>query len=151
MESPNDKLQKMSGAIIKKRGQNADLLRKQFLASLDLNQPVEIESQDQYNYEVEPTPVETQKRRVNDSMVNENINLTRKLSSESSSNNLHDTMESKDLPTQILGFELGGTFEQDPPTRCVKGCKLCMMFVIVSKNNPNCPRCKACLIDVDNV
>lgn len=52
MESPNDKLQKMSGAIIKKRGQNADLLRKQFLASLDLNQPVEIESQDQYNYEV---------------------------------------------------------------------------------------------------
>jgi hypothetical protein len=57
MESPNDKLRKMSGSIIKKRGQNAsninpDLFRKQFLASLDLNQPVEIKSQDQYNYEV---------------------------------------------------------------------------------------------------
>jgi len=57
MESPNDKLRKMSGAIVKKRGQNAsninpNLLQKQFLASLDLNQPIEIESQDQYNNEV---------------------------------------------------------------------------------------------------
>jgi len=57
MESPGDKLRKMIGAIIKKRGQNAsninpNLLHKQFRASLDLNQPAKIESQDQYNYEV---------------------------------------------------------------------------------------------------
>jgi len=100
---------------------------------------------------LEPTPVETQKRRVNGSMGNKNIDLTQKLSSGSSSDNLHDAMESKDFSTPILGFELGGTSEQDPSSACVKGCKLCMMFVIVSKNNPNCPRCKACLIDVDNV
>jgi len=100
---------------------------------------------------VESTPVETKTRRVNGSMVNENIYLTQKLSSGSSSNNLHDAMKSKDLSTPILGFELGGTSEQDPQSVCLKGCMLCMMFVIVSKNNPNCPRCKACMMDVDNI
>ncbi|PNY03162.1 hypothetical protein L195_g026485 [Trifolium pratense] len=126
MESPTHALQKNKGLPIKKRG-NPNLLHKQYLLSLDLNQPAQIEPQDQYNCEIEPTKMGIQKGSVVEAEVNENINPSQKSSSSSelSSDNLHS-----------VG---------------VMGCTFCLMFVLASKADPKCPNCKKNMIVVGNV
>ncbi|GAU13027.1 hypothetical protein TSUD_173270 [Trifolium subterraneum] len=105
---------------IKKRG-NPDLLHKQFLSSLDLNQPAQVEPQDQNNFEVEPTMMEITKGNTVESEVNENIDPSQKSSSSRlSSDNLH---------------QIG-----------VMGCTFCLMFVVASKADPRCPKCKKNMI-----
>ncbi|KAK2413831.1 hypothetical protein QL285_036498 [Trifolium repens] len=115
MESPTRTLQKNMGLPIKKRG-NPNLLHKQFLSSIDLNQPAQVEPQDQYNFEVEPTMMEIQKGNIAEIEVNENIDPSQKSSSELSSDNLH--------PIVLMG------------------CTFCLMFVVASKVDRRCPICK---------
>ncbi|MCH94484.1 hypothetical protein A2U01_0015445 [Trifolium medium] len=124
MEPPTSTLQKNKGLPIKKRG-NPDLFQKQFLSSLDLNQPAQIEPQDQYNFEVEPAMMEIQKGSFVESEMNENIDLSHKSSSSglSSDNRI-----------------------------CAMGCTFCLMFVITSKADPRCPNCKKnMMMVIDNV
>ncbi|XP_045832267.1 protein GL2-INTERACTING REPRESSOR 2-like [Trifolium pratense] len=123
MRSPTHTIQKNKGLPIKKRG-NPDLLQKQFLSSLDLNQPAQIEPQDQYNFEVEQTMTEIQKGSIIESDVNENIDPSHKSSSKLSSDNLHPI---------------------------VMGCTFCLMFVMASKADPKCPECKKTLMIINSV
>ncbi|XP_045793077.1 uncharacterized protein LOC123888155 [Trifolium pratense] len=147
MESPTRTSQKIKGLPIKKRG-IPDLLQNQFLTSLDLNQPAQIELQDQYNFEVEPSMMEIQKGSIVESKVNENIDPLQKFSSSSrlSYDNLQNAMRFK-----TLDFELGGNTKHDLPSIGVMGCTFYLMFVIASKADPKCPRCKKNLMVIDNV
>ncbi|GAU14965.1 hypothetical protein TSUD_47600 [Trifolium subterraneum] len=116
MEPPTSTLQENKGMPIKKKG-NSDFLHKQFLSSLDLNQPAQIDTQDQRTFEVEPTMMEMQKGGFTELEKNENINPSQKSSSSG--------LDSDNL---------------DPT--CVMGCTFCLMFVITSKAYPKCPACK---------
>ncbi|PNX72431.1 hypothetical protein L195_g028321 [Trifolium pratense] len=122
MESLTRSLQKNEG-----RG-NPNPPHEQFLSSIDLNQPTQVEPQDQNNFKVEPTMMEIQKGNIVESKVNEIIDPLQKSSSSSlrlSSDNLH--------PIGVMG------------------CTFCLMYVLASKADPKCPICKNNMMVIDNV
>ncbi|KAL5070693.1 hypothetical protein RYX36_021580, partial [Vicia faba] len=100
------------------------------ISVIDLNQPTQTEWQDENNFEVEPASEEIRNKSLSGITIKpENLENGARISAP--------------LPSylsSILDFDLGGTAKDDLPSMTLMGCVTCIMYVMVVKVEPICPK-----------
>ncbi|CAK8574135.1 unnamed protein product [Lathyrus sativus] len=108
------------------------------ISAIDLNQPKQAELQEEYNFEVEPASVETRNTSLSGLTIKpENIENGVRFSASLPSN-----------VSSVLDSDLGGTAKDELPSMILMGCSTCLMYVMVVKADPKCPKCKNQMMNV---
>ncbi|OIW07468.1 hypothetical protein TanjilG_14414 [Lupinus angustifolius] len=166
MEKLSGKLQQVHDTHIEKEDEDNNILENygsasvhQHNRSIDINQPPQIEDQDQghlsigheINFEVKSTSEESKEISVVETMMNEHgsglgVDLKLKNPSQSSSSrisSLSSTPFNKTSASSMFGSDenLGDASKDEGLPFTLAGCTRCYMYMLVSKDNPRCMIC----------
>ncbi|CAL0302712.1 unnamed protein product [Lupinus luteus] len=165
-------MEKLSGKLqvhdihIEKKDENNNILGNygssgvyQHNRPIDINQPPEIENHGhtsvghETNFEVKSTPEESKEISVVETMMNEHgsglgVDLKLETSRQSPSSCISSLSSAPFNKTSISSMSgsnenLDDASEDEGPELKVVGCTKCLMYMLVSKDNPRCIICKS--------